>query len=75
MKREPGSRWKDWVIWMALFGGVILGGLVGQVIIGVFLAGADFAVQEAVWAAVVLAFCGAAYFITTLRLKRLDLER
>ena len=76
MGREPGSRWKEWVNWVALTGGLLLGGLVGDVIASTgILAGAGFAVQLAVWSAVVLA-CGlAALFVTALRLRRLDPDR
>ena len=75
MGRGPGSRWKEWVNWVALTGGLLLGGLVGEAIISAFLAGAGFAVQLAVWSAVALA-CGlAALVVTALRLKRLDPDR
>ncbi len=70
--REPGSRWKEWVNWVALTGGVLLGGLVADVITGAFLAGTSFVVSLAVWAAIVLACGFAALFITGLRLRRLD---
>ena len=75
MGREPGSRWKEWVNWVALTGGLLLGGLVAEVIAGAFLAGAGFAVQLAVGSAVMLACGFAALFVTALRLKRLDPDR
>ncbi len=75
MGREPGSRWKDWVYWVALTGGLFLGGFVADLLTSAFLAGAGFAVGLAVWAAIVLAFGLGAVFITGLRLKRLEVER
>ncbi len=75
MKREPGRRWKDWVNWVALTGGLLLGGLVANLINGTFFPAAGFAVQLAVWSVVLLA-CGlAAVLVTALRLNRLDLDR
>lgn len=75
MPREPGSRWKEWVNWVALTGGLLLGGLVGDVITGAFFPAAGFAVQLAVWSAVVLACALAALFVTAMRLRRLDADR
>ncbi len=75
MNHEPGSRWKDWVNWVALTGGLLLGGLVANLVNGAFFPAAGFAVQLGVWAVVALA-CGlAAVLVTALRLKRLELDR
>lgn len=74
MTREPGSRWKDWVYWVAMIGGLLLGGLLGDVAVGAFLAGAGFFVQLATWTIISLA-CGlAAVFITSRRLRRLEVD-
>ncbi len=75
MNREPGSRWKEWVNWVALLGGLLLGGLLGDIITGTLLADAGFAVQLAVWAAIELTCGGTALFITALRLGRLESDR
>lgn len=75
MNRDPGNRWRDRVNWVALTGGVLLGGLAGNVVDGAFFAGAGFAAQLAVWSAISLA-CGlVAVLVTALRLKRLDRDR
>ncbi len=75
MKREPGGRWRDWVYWVAMTGGLLLGGLLGNVATGVFLAGAGFVAQLAVWTGITLA-CGlAAVFITAIRLRRIEQDR
>lgn len=75
MTREPGSRWKEWVNWVALTGGLLAGGLLGNVITGAFFPTAGFAVQLAVWSAISLACAFAALFVTATRLRRLDQYR
>lgn len=75
MGRNPGSRWKDWVNWVALTGGLFLGGLPGNVITGALLAHVGFAVQPVVSSAVALACGGAALLATALRLTRLGPDR
>ncbi len=60
---------------VALIGGLLLGGLVGNVITGAFLAGASVAEQLAAWFAAALACGGAAAFVTALRLRRLESTR
>ncbi len=75
MEPERGSRWKDWVTWVALTGGLLLGGLVANLLAAAFFPEASFVVQLAVWTVVVLAFGLGAVLVTALRLRRLEADR
>ncbi len=75
MVSERGSQWSEWVIAVALSGGLLLGGLAATFINGAFFPDAGAVVQLAVWTVVLLAFGGAAALLSVLRLKRLDADR
>ncbi len=75
MECEPGSRGREWVVWMAMIGGLILGGLVADLATGAFLQQAGFFAHLAVWALIVVAFGLGGVVVITLRFRRLDAER